>query len=322
MITMQIEDAANLCTQILAEINRHIIGKEETLKQIMLAFLADGHILFEDLPGLAKSLICRAFATALGCEFNRIQCTPDLLPQDITGSEIYNQKTNEFEFKKGPIFSDIILSDEINRATPKTQSALLEAMAEYQVTVGRTTYQLTGPGKPFLVVATQNPIELEGTFALPEAQIDRFLAKIKIGYPTKDAERIILSNRIKRKQKSFNFIQITNRQTFYDMQRTVEEVHISDEIKDYIVDIVQHTRDTPKVKVGASPRGSLDLMALARASAVLYNRDYVIPQDVKELALIALDHRLILEVSSWLSGTSSEIILEKILKEVKAPRKE
>lgn len=322
MITMQIEDAANLCTQILTEINRHIIGKEETLKQIMLAFLADGHILFEDLPGLAKSLICRAFATALGCEFNRIQCTPDLLPQDITGSEIYNQKTNEFEFKKGPIFSDIILSDEINRATPKTQSALLEAMAEYQVTIGRTTYPLTGSGKPFLVVATQNPIELEGTFALPEAQIDRFLAKIKIGYPAKDAERIILSNRIKRKQKSFNFIQITNRQTFYDMQRTVEEVHISDEIKDYIVDIVQRTRDAPKVKVGASPRGSLDLMALARASAVLNNRDYVIPQDVKELALIALDHRLILDVSSWLSGTSSGIILEKILKEVKAPRKE
>ncbi|MFX0211321.1 MAG: AAA family ATPase [Candidatus Hodarchaeota archaeon] len=319
---MQIEEASNICAKIITEIKRHIIGKEETLKQVMLAFLADGHILFEDYPGLAKTMICRAFAEALGCDFKRIQCTPDLLPQDITGSEIYNQKTNEFEFKKGPIFSDIILSDEINRATPKTQSALLEAMAEYQVSVGGTTYQLIGPGKPFLVVATQNPLELEGTFALPEAQIDRFLAKIKIGYPTMDAERIILRNRIERKQKSFNFIQITNRQTFYDMQRTVEEVYVSDEIKDYIIEIVQRTRENPKVKVGASPRGSLDLMALARANAVLSNRDYVTPQDVKDLALITLDHRLILEIGSWLSGTSSAVIIEKILKEVKAPRKE
>jgi len=319
---MQIAETANLCNQIHKEIQQHIIGKEATLKQVMLAFLADGHILFEDYPGLAKTMICRAFATALGCEFTRIQCTPDLLPQDITGSEIYNQKSNEFEFKQGPIFADIVLADEINRATPKTQSALLEAMAEYQVSIGGTTYSLTGPGKPFLVIATQNPLELEGTFSLPEAQIDRFLAKIRIGYPTKEAEQQILSNRIERKQKSFHFKQITNRQVFYEMQRVVEEVYVSTEIKDYIVEIVQRTRETPHVKVGASPRGSLDLMTLARASAVVDNRDYVIPQDVKELAAISLGHRLILEISSWLSGTSSELIIEKILNEVKTPRKE
>lgn len=318
---MRIDETSELCNEILTEISRHIIGKDEVLRRVMLAFLADGHILFEDYPGLAKTMICRSFATALGCEFNRIQFTPDLLPQDIVGSEIYNQKTNEFEFKSGPIFSDIILADEINRATPKTQSALLEAMGEYQVTIGGTTYPLTD-GKPFLVVATQNPLELEGTFALPEAQIDRFLSMIRIGYPSKEAEKIILSNRIERKKKSFNVIKVTDRATFSSMQRSVEDVHVSEEIKEYIVEIVSKTRDMQTVKVGSSPRGSLDLMALSRASATINRRDYVIPQDVKELAATALSHRIILEVSSWLSGTSSELLIEKILNEVKAPRRE
>jgi len=319
---MNIEKASELSLTILKEVNKHIIGKENTLKHVMLSFLADGHLLFEDYPGLAKTMICRTFASTLGCDFKRIQFTPDLLPQDVTGSEIYNQKTNEFEFKEGPIFADIILSDEINRATPKTQSALLEAMAEYQVTIGGTTYKLTGEGKPFLVVATQNPLELEGTFALPEAQIDRFLAKISIGYPSKEAEKVILTKRIGRKQKSFDVSRIIDRNTFYNMQRTVEEVYVSDEKKEYIVDIVQYTREMPQVKVGASPRGSLDLMALARANAVLEKRDYVIPQDVKELAIIALGHRLVLEIGSWLSGTSAEILIQKVLKEIKSPRRE
>ncbi|WP_455139681.1 AAA family ATPase [Candidatus Hodarchaeum mangrovi] len=319
---MNIETASELSLNILKEVNKHIIGKENTLKQVMLSFLADGHLLFEDYPGLAKTMICRTFASTLGCKFKRIQFTPDLLPQDVTGSEIYNQKNNEFEFKEGPIFADIILSDEINRATPKTQSALLEAMAEYQVTIGGTTYKLTGEGKPFLVVATQNPLELEGTFALPEAQIDRFLAKISIGYPSKEAEKTILTNRIGRKQKSFEVTRIIDRNIFYNMQRTVEEVYVSDEIKEYIVDIVQYTREMPQVKVGASPRGSLDLMALARANAVLEKRDYVIPQDIKELAVIALGHRLVLEIGSWLSGTSANMLVEKVLKEIKSPRRE
>lgn len=318
---MQIDETSKICNEILSEISRHIIGKNDVLRKVILAFLADGHILFEDYPGLAKTMICRSFASALGCEFNRIQFTPDLLPQDLTGSEIYNQKTNDFEFKPGPIFSDIILADEINRATPKTQSALLEAMGEFQVTVGGTTYPLA-KNKPFLVVATQNPLELEGTFALPEAQIDRFLAMIRIGYPSKEAEKIILTNRIDRKKKAFDVSKVTDQSTFYEMQRSIEGVHVSEEIKEYIVEIVAQTRIMQSVKVGSSPRGSLDLMALSRANAALNGRDYVIPHDVKELASTTLAHRMILEVSSWLSGTSSELIIEKILKEVKAPRRE
>ncbi|MHA2174655.1 MAG: AAA family ATPase [Candidatus Hodarchaeales archaeon] len=319
---LNIKETTDTCNRILTEINQHIIGKEETLRKILVAFLADGHILFEDYPGLAKTMICRSFAAAIGCDFNRIQFTPDLLPQDLTGSEIYNQKANEFEFKKGPLFSDLILADEINRATPKTQSALLESMAEYQVTVGGVTYPLTAVGKPFLVVATQNPLELEGTFALPEAQIDRFQAKIRIGYPSKEAEKVILNNRIQRKMKSFVIEKITDRQTFYQMQRAVELIQVTTDIQEYIVEIVQQTRELPNIRVGASPRGSLDLMALSRANALLYSRDYVIPQDVKDMAHIALAHRIILEVGSWLSGTSAELLITKILDEVKAPRKE
>lgn len=319
---MKIEETAQISSKILDEVNTHIIGKSDTLTQVMLAFLADGHILFEDYPGLAKTMICRAFAKASGCDFKRIQFTPDLLPQDLTGSDIYNQKTNDFEFKEGPIFTDILLADEINRATPKTQSALLEAMAEYQTTVGGKTYPLIKESKPFLVIATQNPLELEGTFALPEAQVDRFIAKISIGYPSKEAERRILSNRIQRKKKSFELRTITDQETFWKMQKTVEMVHVSDEIKDYIVEIVRQTRDLPQVKVGASPRGSLDLMALSRAKAVINNRDYVVPQDVKDLATIALGHRLILDVASWLAGSSSDLMINKILERVKAPRKE
>lgn len=319
---MKIEETAELSTEILNAIRQHIIGKDETLRQVMISILADGHILFEDYPGLAKTMICRSFATALGCDFKRIQFTPDLLPLDLTGSDIYNQKTNEFEFKQGPLFADIILADEINRATPKTQSALLEAMAEYQVTIGGHTYFLTDQHKPFIVVATQNPLELEGTFALPEAQIDRFQAKIRIGYPSKVAEQKILTNRIHRQQKTFIVPQVIDRQTLRQMQRSVEVIYVSDEIKEYIVEIVRQTREIPHIRVGSSPRGSLDLMALSRANAVLNKRDYVIPQDVKDLSIIALAHRIVLEIGSWLSGTSSEILIDKILKEVKAPRKE
>ncbi|MFX0084992.1 MAG: AAA family ATPase [Candidatus Hodarchaeota archaeon] len=319
---MKIEETADLSSRILDEINNHIIGKSNTLKQVMISFLADGHILFEDYPGLAKTMICRSFATALGCDFKRIQFTPDLLPQDLTGSDIYNQKTNDFEFKDGPIFTDIILADEINRATPKTQSALLEAMAEYQVTVGGKTYPLIGDYKPFLVIATQNPLELEGTFALPEAQIDRFIAKIEIGYPSKEAEKRILTNRIDRKKKSFDIKTIIDRKKFWAMQKSVESIHVSEEIKEYIVEVVQQTRELSQVKVGASPRGSLDLMSLSRANAVVNNRDYVVPQDVKDLAVIALGHRLILDVASWLAGSSANLMINKILEKVKTPRKE
>ena len=319
---MNIQEAVETCNTILSEVNNHIIGKDTVLRNVMLCLLADGHILFEDYPGLAKTMICRSFASVLGCDFNRIQFTPDLLPQDITGSEIYNQKTNDFEFKPGPLFADIVLADEINRATPKTQSALLEAMGEYQVSIGGKTYQLISSEKPFLVVATQNPLELEGTFALPEAQVDRFLAKIRIGYPSKADEAKILTNRIDRKSKSFTLPQIISRGVFREMQQVVETVSVSEEIKNYIVEIVDYTRKAPQVRVGASPRGSLDLMALARASAVLNARDYVIPQDVKELASLTLAHRIILDIGSFIAGGSSEEVVSRILTKVKAPRKE
>ena len=319
---MNIQETVETCNIILTQIGSHIIGKDAVLRQVMLCLLADGHILFEDYPGLAKTMICRSFASVLGCEFNRIQFTPDLLPQDLTGSEIYNQKVNDFEFKPGPLFADIILADEINRATPKTQSALLEAMGEYQVTIGGKTYHLTSSEKPFLVVATQNPLELEGTFALPEAQIDRFLSKIRIGYPSRTDEAKILTNRINRRSKSFSLSQIITKDVFRKMQQIVETVSVSDEIKDYIVEIVDRTRKAPQVRVGASPRGSLDLMALARANAVLSARDYVIPQDVKELAPLTLSHRIILDIGSFIAGGSSEEVVSRILAKVKAPRKE
>ncbi len=319
---MNIQEAVDTCNTILSEVNKHIIGKDSVLKHVMLCLLADGHILFEDYPGLAKTMICRSFASVLGCDFNRIQFTPDLLPQDLTGSEIYNQKSNDFEFKPGPLFADIILADEINRATPKTQSALLEAMGEYQVSIGGNTHQLISDEKPFVVVATQNPLELEGTFALPEAQVDRFLAKIRIGYPSKLDEAKILTNRIDRKSKSFTLPQIITKGVFREMQKVVETVSVSDEIKSYIVDIVDYTRKAPQVRVGASPRGSLDLMSLARANAVLKGRDYVIPHDVKELATLTLAHRIILDIGSFIAGGSSEEIVSRILTKVDAPRKE
>ncbi|MHA1976966.1 MAG: AAA family ATPase [Candidatus Hodarchaeales archaeon] len=319
---MNIQEAVETSNTILSEVNKHIIGKDKVLRHVMLSLLADGHILFEDYPGLAKTMICRSFASVLGCDFNRIQFTPDLLPQDLTGSEIYNQKLNDFEFKPGPLFADIILADEINRATPKTQSALLEAMGEYQVSIGGKTHQLVSSEKPFLVVATQNPLELEGTFALPEAQVDRFLAKIRIGYPSKADEAIILTNRINRKSKSFSLPQIISKSVFRKMQQVVETVSVSDEIKNYIVDIVDYTRKAPQVRVGASPRGSLDLMSLARANAVLNNRDYVIPHDVKELASLTLSHRIILDIGSFIAGGSSDEVISRILTKVKAPRKE
>ncbi len=319
---MNIQEAVEACDSILTEIKKFIIGKDDVLKHVMLCLLADGHILFEDYPGLAKTMISRSFASVLGCDFNRIQFTPDLLPADLTGSEIYNQKSNDFEFKPGPLFADIILADEINRATPKTQSALLEAMGEYQVSIGGKTYELISTEKPFLVIATQNPLELEGTFALPEAQVDRFLAKVRVGYPSKSDEAKILTNRINRKQKLFSLPQIITKKTFREMQKAVEIISVSDELKDYIVDIVNYTRHAPQVRVGASPRGSLDLMSLARANALLDGRDYVIPQDVKELASLTLSHRIILDVGSYIAGASSEEIITRILTKVKAPRKE
>jgi len=274
-------------------------------------------MLFEDYPGLAKTLIAKSFAMCLGCKFRRVQFTPDLLPADITGTYVFDQKTAGFYLRKGPIFTNILLADEINRAPPKTQAALLEAMQEKQVTLNGETHKLEDP---FIVIATQNPIELEGTYPLPEAQLDRFLMKMKIGYPDVEQEKEILKRRMLRKSDEVNLEQVANPRTIVGMQEAVERVHIDDDVLKYIAEIVQETRKHPRVDIGASPRGSLALLKLSRARAFFHGRDYVIPDDVKEVATPALCHRIIFKTEYWYRGVSSESIIEQILKTVPVPK--
>lgn len=312
----KIKDVSNTCEGIIVEIERAIIGKRALLKKIMAAILSGGHILLEDYPGLAKTLIANCFATALGLDFKRIQFTPDLLPGDITGSYIYDRNRGHFEVRKGPIFANIILADEINRASPKTQSALLEAMQEYQVTLEGETMKLPSP---FIVMATQNPIEYEGTFPLPEAQLDRFLMKLSVGYPTQEEERAILKGRRDRKQDEFDLNQVTNAEELLEMRRAVEEVHVDDDIEDYITQLVHKTRQSPQIDVGASPRGSLTLLKLARANAALDGREYVLPDDVKLFAIPALTHRLILKPDLWMKRNAATEVLTTILNTVPVP---
>ncbi len=304
--------------EILNEVGKAIVGKREVLKLMLATILADGHILIEDLPGLAKTLMAKSFASALGVKFKRVQFTPDLLPSDILGVSVFNQKTLEFEFKKGPVFTNILLADEVNRAPPKTQSALLEAMQERQVTIEGKTYQLE---KPFVVIATQNPIEQEGTYPLPEAQLDRFLVRLRVGYPTKEEELEILKRRIERKKEEVDINQITSAEEVVEMQRAVEDVYVSDAVLEYITEIVRATRENKKeIEVGASPRGSLALLKLSRAYAVLEGRDYVIPDDVKKVAIAALSHRLILKRELWYTRVSQEIVMERMLEKIPVPK--
>ncbi|AIF68537.1 ATPase [Palaeococcus pacificus DY20341] len=315
---MRVEEVSEKGNLILNEVKKAIVGKEEVLRLILTTILADGHILLEDLPGLAKTLMAKSFAKALGVEFKRVQFTPDLLPSDILGVSVFNQKTLEFEFKKGPIFTNILLADEINRAPPKTQSALLEAMQERQVTIEGRTYPLKAP---FVVIATQNPIEQEGTYPLPEAQLDRFLVRLRVGYPTKGQEIEILKRRIERKRDEVEINPVVSPQDVVEMRRGIEEVYISDAILDYIVDIIEATRsDKKNVEIGASPRGSLALMKLSRAYAALNGRDYVIPDDVKAVAIPALSHRLILKRELWYLHVSQEKVMERILEKVPVPK--
>ena len=275
---MDVNQVAEKSQQICEEISNYIIGKDDVIKRVMIALLANGHILFEDFPGLAKTLLSKLFSQAIsGAEFKRVQFTPDLLPSDITGSYIYNQKIQEFEFRKGPIHCNIFLADELNRAPPKTQSALLEAMQEYQVTVEGNTFLLN---QPFFVIATQNPIELEGTFGLPEAQIDRFLVRLRMGYPTDNNEVEILQKRVDRKSNEIFLKPIITVQELLEMQKAVETVKIVPTLLEYIIKIVTATRSHSKVEIGASPRGSLALLSLARASAAFHGRKYVIPEDI------------------------------------------
>ncbi|WP_048150548.1 AAA family ATPase [Palaeococcus ferrophilus] len=315
---MKVEEVHLKGKEVLNEVSRAIVGKEDVLKLILTTILADGHILLEDLPGLAKTLMAKSFARALGVEFKRVQFTPDLLPSDILGVSVFNQKSLEFEFRKGPVFTNVLLADEINRAPPKTQSALLEAMQERQVTIEGKTYALK---RPFIVIATQNPIEQEGTYPLPEAQLDRFLVRLRVGYPSKDDEMEILRRRIERRQDDVEIRRVVTPEELLEMQRAVEDVYISDATLQYIVDIVEATRnDRRNIEIGASPRGSLALMKLSRAYAALEGRDYVIPDDVKAVAVPALSHRIILKRELWYLHVSQEKVVSSLLEKVPVPK--
>jgi MoxR-like ATPase len=316
---MELERVQELSAQVLDEVERAVIGKRDSLELVFTGFLADGHVLLEDYPGLAKTLAARSFADVLSMRFSRIQFTPDLMPADVTGSSIWNQRDADFEFRPGPIFANLLLSDEINRAPPKTQAALLEAMQERQVTIEGETHRLE---PPFLVIATQNPIEYEGTYPLPEAQLDRFLLRTAFGYPDRADELEVLGRRIARQTDEVELGHVVDRETLLAMQRAVEQVYVADSIQAYCVDIVAATRTSPSVAVGASPRGSLALLKLARCKAALSGRDHVLPDDVKAIAVPALAHRLVLRPELWVQRVSAEDIVGEVVASVPTPRAE
>ncbi|MFQ5985816.1 MAG: AAA family ATPase [Thermoplasmata archaeon] len=313
---MKLEEVAPTSERLLSEVSKAIVGKGEVLHFVLLAILCDGHVLIEDFPGLAKTLMAKSFAAALGCTFRRVQFTPDLLPADITGTYVFDKKRSEFELRKGPIFTHILLADEINRAPPKTQAALLEAMQERQTTLEGETYHLESP---FIVIATQNPIEYEGTYPLPEAQIDRFLVRVRMGYPGGEDEVEVLERRRARKREEVELDAIANPEKVQALQRAMEEVHVESDVERYIVELVQRTREHPNVEVGASPRGSLALMTLSRAKAALASRDFVLPDDVKGVAVPGLAHRIILKPDPWIRGVKTETVVEQVLAEVPVP---
>ena len=304
-------------TRILDEVGRVIVGKRDVLEKILLAILCDGHVLFEDYPGLAKTLTARCFAQSLGCDFKRVQFTSDLLPADITGSYILNRSTSVFELRKGPLFCNILLADEINRASPRTQSALLEAMQEKQVTIENSTFPLDAP---FVVLATQNPIEYEGTYPLPEAQLDRFIMKLGMGYPSADEETEILERRTRRESDDVRIDQIVSKEEIIEIQKSIERVHIDGELERYIVKIVSGTRNYAGVELGASPRGSLAILKLSKACAWLHMRNFVLPDDIKAVAVPALSHRIMLTADQWIKGTKAESIIGDLLARIEVPK--
>ncbi len=317
MEELKIEEASETCKKIISQVKTVIVGKDPVLEKVMLAVLANSHILFEDYPGLAKTLLAKCFAMSMGCDFSRVQFTPDLLPADITGTYVYNIKSTDFELRKGPVFTNVLLADEINRAPPKTQAALLEAMQERQTTLDGKTHQIQDP---FIVIATQNPIEYEGVYPLPEAQLDRFLVRLQLGYPSRIDEVEIMRRRMLRGQEDAILNTVADAQTILDLQKTVETIHVDDDILGYIADIVQATRSQRQIEIGSSPRGSLAIFKLSRARAVFYGRDYVVPDDVKESVEVALVHRLIMKAESWVKGTSPTQVLSEILKTIPVPR--
>ncbi|MBN1305194.1 MAG: MoxR family ATPase [Anaerolineales bacterium] len=311
-----VREVSNLGKQVISEVERAVVGKRELLEMIMASVLAGGHVLLEDFPGLGKTLIARSFARVLGLEFKRLQFTPDLLPGDITGGYVFNRQENLFELRQGPVFANIILADEINRASPKTQSALLEAMQEGQVTLEGESLPLP---EPFLVLATQNPIEYEGTFPLPEAQLDRFMLKLAVGYPNLGEEQEILHRRSKRRQDEVLLEQVTHAEHVLGMRRVVEEVHVDPDLEAYIAALVHASRQDRRVSVGASPRGSLAFLKIARARAALDGREYILPDDVKHFGIPVLSHRLILQPEFWMSRRVHDDIISDVFNKVPVP---
>jgi MoxR-like ATPase len=312
----RLKKVETLAAQIIDEVEKAVIGKRKPLEKILTAIFSGGHILIEDLPGLGKTLITKSMGQTLGLDFKRVQFTPDLLPTDITGGYIFDRNKGSFILREGPIFANIILADEINRASPKTQSALLEAMQERQVTLEGESMHLPDP---FIVIATQNPIEYEGTFPLPEAQLDRFLIKVKIGYPSPAEEIEILQRRHERQEDEVSLEQITSGEELLEIRSAIETVHISPGVERYIIDLVKQTRDHRQIAIGASPRASLALLKLTRAWAALQGRSYVIPDDVKKFAIATLEHRLILKPELWLDEGAASKIIREILDSVPVP---
>jgi MoxR-like ATPase len=316
---VNVAELAERADRILTEVERAVVGKREALELVLLGLLADGHVLIEDFPGLAKTLIARAFSQVTSIGFTRIQFTPDLMPSDVTGSSIFNQRESDFEFRPGPIFTNLLLADEINRAPPKTQAALLEAMQERQVTIEGTTRPLA---RPFIVLATQNPIEYEGTYPLPEAQLDRFLLRLGVGYPARGEEWDVLERRLERSVDEIELEPVVGRDELIEMQEAIEQVHVDRSVGLYMVDLVAATRTASGVQVGASPRGSLALLKLSRCRAALDGRDYVIPDDVKSVAVPALAHRLSLRPELWVQRLRPDDIVLELLDRVPTPRAE
>jgi MoxR-like ATPase len=315
-MTESLDELRQLAGRVLDEVERAVVGKRGALELVLLGLLADGHVLLDDYPGLAKTLIARSFAQATSLSFARVQFTPDLMPSDVTGSSIYSQRLGDFEFRPGPVFTNLLLGDEINRSPPKTQAALLEAMQERQVTTDGVTRPLE---RPFLVVATQNPIEFEGTYPLPEAQLDRFLLRLSVGYPSAEAEWRMLERRLERAADEVELVPVATPADVLAMQRAIEQVHVASSIGRYIVELVSATRTSPRVQVGSSPRGSLALLKVARAKAALAGRDFVTPEDVKAVAVPALAHRLILRPELWVRRVRTEDVVAELLEQVPTP---
>ncbi|HEU5038799.1 MAG TPA: MoxR family ATPase [Nocardioides sp.] len=313
---LTVPETSALAARVVDEVERAIVGKRDALMQVLAAVLAKGHVLLEDFPGLGKTLAARSFARALGIEFTRAQFTPDLLPADLTGSFVYDQRRGEFEFRRGPLFTGLLLADEVNRTPPKTQAALLEAMQEHQVTVEGETFPLPAP---FHVLATANPIEYEGTFPLPEAQLDRFLLRVSFGYPSPREEYDVLARRMERRREEVDLDAVTDSAGLLAMQEAVETVTVDESVGRYCVDLAVATRNHPDVLTGASPRGSLGLVLAARAFAVLRGRDYVVPEDVKAIARSVLAHRITVKPELWMTDASGRSVVDAVLQQVPTP---